>query len=104
MKIYISGPITGHEKTAYQHFEDAERAVIAYGHQAVNPMKLNHSHHNGAWEEYMKVDLAELLKCDAMLLLHGWSRSKGSILELRVATALGIRLIADIDDLPTVKL
>jgi len=37
-----------------------------------------------------ETDLAQLLTCDAVMTLPGWSESRGASLEVRLAHGLGI--------------
>ena len=41
----------------------------------------------------MRVDLAALLTCDAIVLLEGWQQSRGAQLEKTVAEAIGLMVI-----------
>jgi len=103
MRIYISGKITGIEDKAYQIFEDGEKEVktifstmpVNFSKETliiVNPMKLPHLH-DKTWEAYMKEDLKELLSCDAIYMLKGWSESKGAAIEYDLANKLGLTVI-----------
>ena len=91
MRVYISGPIT-HDKNYKKKFEYAEALLKIYGIEEVfNPAKVNLPD-NTTWEEYMKHDLNELLKCDGIYMLKGWRRSKGARLEYKIAKALGLKI------------
>jgi len=91
-KIYISGKITGLATThARSIFTAIERKITDAGHTPVNPMSLKHDH-DKRWESYMKVDIAELLTCDAIYLMQGWHESKGACIEYNLAKELGIEV------------
>ncbi|NDG03040.1 MAG: DUF4406 domain-containing protein [Synechococcaceae bacterium WBB_34_004] len=42
---------------------------------------------------YLRSDLRQLLDCQAILLLHGWEKSKGARLEALIADEVGIRRV-----------
>jgi hypothetical protein len=110
LKVYISGPITGHDL-------DERRATFAAAARAVNgelkpslivnPMEVhpdcNYSCDFGqladqppyihTWQCWMKHDIAEMMKCDTMVLLPGWDNSKGSALEHNLAIQLGFKVL-----------
>lgn len=89
MKIYISGPITGLPYGNIHAFMDAENALIAAGHEPVNP------HRNGlppdaTWEQHMCVDIALLHTCEGVAVLPGCDRSRGCKMELEEARIFNI--------------
>lgn len=89
-KVYLSGPITSLPlEDARRIFESAEEFIEKLGHTAVNPMK-NGLTPESTWEEHMKRDLAMLLECDTICMLPNFRESKGAMLELDVAIALGM--------------
>lgn len=89
-KIYLSGPITSLPlEDARRIFESAEEFIEKLGHTAVNPMK-NGLTPESTWEEHMKKDLAMLVGCDTIWMLPNFRESKGAMLELEVAIALGM--------------
>lgn len=76
MKVYISGPITGHEGYREQ-FGKAEQLLLSEGHEVLNPAAINFP----SWFEhadYMRADLAMLASCDAIYMLRGWEMSEGA--------------------------
>lgn len=95
MKVYISGPITGHEDTADERFEAGEAVVREMGHEPLNPMKLDFPSVNGApeWKDYMKRDLAELMDCDGIYMLKRWRESKGARVEFAVAAQMNLKIM-----------
>lgn len=89
-KVYLSGPITSLPiEDARRIFESAEDFIELLGHTAVNPMK-NGLSPESTWEEHMKKDLPMLLECDTICMLPNFRESKGAMLELDVAIALGM--------------
>jgi hypothetical protein len=95
MKVYISGKITGLPfQEARANFDAAELNLFCKGHEPVNPMTLPHNH-EGEWEDYMALDIAELTKCDAIYMLKNWHDSHGARLELKIAVHLEKQVIYD---------
>ena len=98
MKIYLSGPITGLEEEEYINlFTTWELRMLQLGYQTINPVELDQDlewqlERKPTREEYLRHDLKELLTCDEILMLPGWSNSKGAQLERRVASECGIKV------------
>ena len=89
--VYISGPITGMPDLNRASFSVAE-AVIAYrGFIPINPHRIVCT--DCTWSGYMRADIAELVKCDYIYVLHGWWHSRGAIVELIVAKACGLKIM-----------
>lgn len=49
------------------------------------------------YEDYMKIDLAALSTCDAILLMDNWIHSPGAIREKNTAEKMGIEIINEED-------
>lgn len=96
MKTYISGLVTGLDfEVAFAKFEKAENKVIEeyFGvEKVVNPMKLHPRLPQKKWEEYMSVDIAELITCDAIYMMECWGQSKGARVEYAIAKELGLKI------------
>lgn len=89
MKVYISGPITGQPNKNREAFTLFENLLKESGHDPVNPHLLV-GDDPLSWAAAMKIDLREMLLCDAVLLLPGWTKSEGARLEFMVAEELRI--------------
>jgi len=91
-KIYIAGPITGNKKFKKQFFQ-IEDKLKKLGYKVVNPIaeevKLNIKYD---WDNAIKKDIQKLLKCNSILLLNGWEKSKGAKLEKRIAKDLNFNI------------
>jgi len=90
-KIYISGKITGIESEAPKLFALAEEGLKAKGYTVVNPITIKHDH-DKSWNSYMKEDIKAMLDCDEVYMLKNWRESKGAIIELSIATAVGLKI------------
>jgi hypothetical protein len=99
MKIYISGPMTGHVNLNESRFAETAEYIHTLGHTPVNPhdismtVEASPGYDDPCWEDYMKADLAELEKCDAIFMMDGWTTSRGAKVEFEFAVAHGIRIL-----------
>lgn len=99
MRIYISGPITG-VKGYRAAFQDAQDALTRRGHKAENPAL----HPDGLTRrEYMRLDLAQLMTCDAVLMLPGWGKSAGAGIEHDLAYYLEMPVYYRLNEVPDVS-
>ncbi|NLC35924.1 MAG: DUF4406 domain-containing protein [Alcaligenaceae bacterium] len=91
MTIYISGPMTGHPDLNFPLFADVALALRMAGFDVVNPAELAHQPDDD-WVACMRRDIAALVECDSIVMLPGYQRSRGAMLELKVARELGMRV------------
>lgn len=80
MKAYISGPMTGIADYNRPAFDTLEVELKAVGYEVYNPAYVKTD--GDDWREYMRIHLQELPKCDVLIVLPGWHRSKGARLEV----------------------
>lgn len=90
MKIYISGAITGYSQYKIK-FRKAKRELEAKGYSVINPAEFELPE-GATWEDYMKHDLADLLKCDAIYMLNNWRQSRGAMVEHNLAQLLRMQI------------
>ena len=95
MKIYISGPMTGIENNNYPAFERAKNII---GKDAVSPHDIHEGETDLSWSGYMKRDIKALMDCDAIVMLPGWSASKGANIELSLARVLNFKVYLSVED------
>lgn len=96
MNIYISGPMTGLPDYNYPAFNEAAALMREQGHIVYNPAEypydgpLDQFPLRAAFHEYCGwiCDRAE-----AILMLPGWSRSKGATAERCLALAIGVKVM-----------
>ncbi|HEY9678614.1 MAG TPA: DUF4406 domain-containing protein [Drouetiella sp.] len=88
-RIYISGPMTGLANLNFDAFRSAARRFREAGFAVVSPAEMSGLTEK-TWKQYMESDIRLLLECDALAVLPNWRASKGAVLEVAVATQLGL--------------
>lgn len=92
-RVYISGPIAHYDlEERKKAFSAATRRLRRSGYLPVNPMA-NGLPQPGDWRQHMRIDIANLLRCQYIYLLDGWQYSKGCRLELDVAMSCGLHIL-----------
>lgn len=96
--VYLSGPISlggtcSDEQIAgfTAQFAKAEKRARSLGWSVINPCNLAPEE---SWEDYMRHGMRAVADCDCVAVLPRWSESRGSALEVFVATQLRIPIIA----------
>ncbi|OHE63872.1 MAG: hypothetical protein A2001_01540 [Treponema sp. GWC1_61_84] len=97
MKVYISGPATGHPDDNLPAFLDAAHDITAAFHDPIVPHCFVTS--VCSWEAAMRACIRIMMSADAVLVLPGWEKSRGACLEVQIATALSIPVDNDLDSL-----
>ncbi len=94
-RIYISGPISGHDiEERRRAFQEVEWMLDAQGYEVVNPMK-NGLPSDATTHEHMRRDIELLMTCDYIYLMKKWTHSKGCMVELEVATSIGMPVMLE---------
>lgn len=78
MKIYIAGPMTGLPDCNRAAFNRVAKFFESQGHIVLNPAILPDGlkHH-----EYMEICIPMLMVCERVVLLPGWEKSRGAVIE-----------------------
>ncbi len=92
MIVYIAGPMTGLPEYNYPAFYAAEEALTAAGHTVLNPARNGTIVGSNAWQQYMRLSIAQVLQAEGVALLPGWLDSRGARLERRIAKALDLQI------------
>ena len=91
MRIYISGPITGHLDTYEETFAAAADTIRKGGHEPVSSTGIKGSP-DWSWWQWMDACIPLLKTCQGIYMLPGWRESRGATVEWHTAQALGLRL------------
>lgn len=96
-RVYVSGPMTGISHFNFPAFIKAVEGLRVQGHDVVSPHELAHADGGRPgsipWHQYLREDLIAMLTCDAIVVLPGWDGSRGSTLEVFVATQVGMSVL-----------
>ncbi len=92
MRVYVAGPMTGYPDSNYPAFDAAARTLRGLGVTVENPAE-NPAPACGSWRAYMALAVAQLARCDCVVLLPGWERSKGARVEFDLARGLDMQTI-----------
>ena len=97
--LYISGPMTGIPEHNFPLFNEVARTLRAENYIVYNPAEHFDGRTDLPREEYMREDFKCLLgmtnyESYGIVLLPGWTKSKGAVAEVTVARELGFRFFA----------
>lgn len=102
-RVYIAGPMTGYPDLNFPAFHNAAKEYRRRDCFVINPAEINAGadeaaivakmtveQHQSHWVACMRKDISALMTCDEIVMLDGWTRSKGANLEHHIARALGM--------------
>lgn len=89
-RLYISGPMSGIAEHNFPAFREASIQLRAYGDYLVEDPSAKGVIDGWTWEQYLRHDLLQMLKCDGVATLPGFAMSKGAMLEISVARQLAM--------------
>ena len=89
MKVYISGPVTGHEDRNLGAFLDAARRLAEAGYEPVLPHSVVPE--DAGWPQ-------ALLACDGVAMLPGWEHSQGACVERGVCLDIGLPPVKTVEE------
>lgn len=91
-RIYIAGPMSGIADYNYPAFNKVADQLRALGvYEVENPAE-NPTPECGTWLGYMRLAIPQLMRCDEVVLLPGWGRSRGARTEYNLAHSLGLQI------------
>jgi hypothetical protein len=87
--IYLSGPMSGLPDYNYPAFHAAAAHLRGLGYVVESPAELPEPPCK-SWAGYMRLALAQLVRCDITVRLPGWYNSRGAVIESSLARMLGM--------------
>lgn len=98
--VYISGPITHAPNGNRELFSEASKQIRNKGYFVRNPHEFcSFIPRHSEWEVYMRRCVQQLMDCTDILMLPNYHTSKGALIELELARALGIKIHLSIESL-----
>lgn len=91
-RIYIAGPMSGLPELNYPAFNAKAAELRAMGYHVENPAE-NPPPHCNSWLGYMRLALVQIARCDAVVMMPGWEKSRGARIEHQLAVGLGLEII-----------
>jgi hypothetical protein len=91
LKVYIAGPMTGLPEFNHPAFNTATALWRKAGWDVINPVELDDTTHK-PHHVYLRKDIQELMRCDAIAILPNWESSPGASAEVAAAKACNIPL------------
>lgn len=92
MKIYVIGPVTGHDDLNVPAFEKARLMLSEAGYRPLIPHDFVAE--DADWQQAMRRSIETLVKADGVAYLDGWQKSRGARIEVELARSLGIDVAA----------
>lgn len=86
-RVYLAGPMSGYDNFNFPAFYDGAKSLRAMGFIVYNPAD-NPYKDSYKWEDYLKMDLRNVLNSDAIVCLPHWYESKGATFEVYIANTL----------------
>jgi hypothetical protein len=85
-KAYLSMPISGYDiEERIDHAKEVKQSLLNFYDDVVTPFDACPYDPNKTYGECMKDCLAELIKCDIIIMDRDWIQSNGCRIELEVA-------------------
>ena len=79
--------MTGMPEFNYPAFNQEAARLRGMGYIVENPAE---NPAQDSWQAYMRVAIAQLVRCDEIAMLRGWSKSEGARIERDIAQKLGM--------------
>lgn len=102
-KIYVAGPMTGLIDYNFPKFFEISEKLMSFGWNVVNPAQIANNfggqdaflNDKNVETQVLAEQARQLKDCNAILLLDGWTKSKGSKIELQIALENGIDVFVE---------
>lgn len=91
--VYISGPMEGLPDFNYPAFNEEAASLRDKGYKVINPAENDEGDMTLPRHHYMRQDIKHLLNANIVVVLPGWSNSKGARLEVAIAKELRLNIL-----------
>lgn len=90
LRVYLAGPMTGRPGYNHETFTTVAKTLRKAGAYVENPAETDGGSTDKPRAYYMRKALQKMLACDQLVLLPGWSGSRGAVVETAVAMELSM--------------
>lgn len=110
MKIYLAGPMRGYPLFNFPAFDVEAARLRKLGHTVFSPAERDRQ--DGfdpavskaeTIDHYMAIDLPEVCRADAVVVLPGWEKSQGCNIEVAVGAEVGKKILHSGDLFPVIQ-
>lgn len=92
-RVYIAGPMTGLPDLNYPVFYAAAAYLRKMGYQVESPAECELPPDTTSWNQFMRSGITQLMRCDAIVMLPGWEKSRGATAEHTIAKLIDIPVL-----------
>lgn len=92
-RVYIAGPMTGLPELNYPVFRAAASHLRHMGYQVESPAECELPPETTSWNQFMRSGVTQLMRCDAIVMLPGWEKSRGATAEHTIAKLIDIPVL-----------
>lgn len=92
-RVYLAGPMTGLPDLNYPAFYAAAASLRQMGYQVESPAECELPPDTTSWQQFMRSGITQLMRCDAIVMLPGWQKSKGANAEHTIAKLIDIPVL-----------
>jgi hypothetical protein len=85
LRVYLAGPMRGYKDFNFPAFDDAKKVLEHKGYEVVSPADIDRVKGHTDNRGYAERDVKEILTCDMIYLLKGWTKSIGATAEFMIA-------------------
>lgn len=87
-KWYLAGPMSGIPECNYPAFDKTCKILRELGYNISSPHENFPVKDDSRWLECLRHDLRTVTECQGIILMEGWTKSRGARLELHIALSL----------------
>lgn len=100
-RVYVAGPMSGIPDLNFPAFHAAAADYRKRGCFVINPAEINcdtcegmtQDEYREHWMKCMRADITALVSCEMIVMLDGWTASRGASLEHHIAKELNFTVV-----------
>lgn len=97
MRLYIAGPMTGYENYNFDEFNETSKRLAEQGHEVYNPATSFGGRQDLPYDVYLRHAVIMVSMVEGLVVLPGFSDSKGALTEIHIALSCDIPIYIELD-------